>query len=461
MTLAITQVISSVMINLVQLIGILSFIAVAKTNIENTMRKTPTGINVVLFPVSNSFVNTEGMVTNKTPVIPELIALVSNTFFSVIISSFYYSKVQLLTRLWATNRRQDIDIIRQFDTGCKTYQYIYNMNYKQTMLQALIAFCEDRGLDSTKIVSLSGFSIAQLMNSRQFEITDQQIENVWRNIVQLSKDQLIGLHFGATMQLAALNIVGQIIQTSCTVRDALLQVRSLMHFVTDLYTMEIDLKHKTCVIEYHKNGGFDHLPITQRQFGDFLIAFTIYELKGLLLKNLSPTMVGLPNFQRESSSAYETILRCSARKSTHYTVEFPKEYLDFPIITANYEIQTLLINKINQLQNPNELMGSLSKRIFNYLIANSYLYSLSIEAVAGNFNVSVRTLQRKLKDEGASYIQIVEEVRKSLAIHYMQNTTSSVKEISIILGYAEPSAFVRAFKKWTGETPTGYRLSSH
>lgn len=335
------------------------------------------------------------------------------------------------------------------------------MNYKQIMLQALIAFCEDRGLDSTKIVALSGFSIAQLMNSRKFAITDQQIENLWKNIVELSKDKLIGLHFGATMQLAALNTVGQIIQTSSTVRDALLQVRSLMHFVTDLYSMEIDLSQKTCVITYHKNEGFDHLPTTQMQIGDFLIALTIYELKGLLLKNLKPSMVGLPNFDREHHLAYETILQCPARKSAHYIVEFPKEYLDFQIITANYEIQTLLINQINQLRNPKELSGSLSKRIFNYLITNSYLYSLSIEAVAGNFNVSVRTLQRKLKDEGASYLQIVEEVRKSLAIHYMRNSTSSVKEISTILGYAEPSAFVRAFKKWTRKTPTDYRTSCH
>ena len=329
------------------------------------------------------------------------------------------------------------------------------------MLQALIAFCEDRGLDSTRIVALSGFSIAQLMNRSRLEITDQQVESLWKNIVQLSKDELIGLHFGATMQLAALNIVGQIIQTSGTVRDALLQVRSLMHFVTDLYTMEIELGRKTCVIEYRKNEGFDHLPTTQRQFGDFLIALTIHELKGLLLKNLKPTMVGLPSFQRDRSLAYERALRCPARKSEHYIVEFPKEYLAFPIITANYEIQTLLINQMNELQNPNELPGSLSKRIFNYLITNSYLYSLSIEAVAENFNVSVRTLQRKLKGEGVSYVQIVEEVRKSLAIHYMQNGTSSVKEISSILGYAEPSAFVRAFKKWTGKTPTDFRASGH
>lgn len=82
---------------------------------------------------------------------------------------------------------------------------------------------------------------------------------------------------------------------------------------------------------------------------------------------------------------------------------------------------------------------------------------MSIEAVAGNFNMSVRTLQRKLKEEGISYLVIVEEVRKTLAIHYIENSSSSVKEIAAIIGYSEPSAFVRAFKKWTGITPSAYR----
>jgi len=86
--LAITQMISSVMINLVQPIGIFPFIAVAKTNSENTIRKIPTMINGVLSPISNNCVNTDGRVANKTPVIPELTALVSSTFFSVIISLF-------------------------------------------------------------------------------------------------------------------------------------------------------------------------------------------------------------------------------------------------------------------------------------------------------------------------------------------------------------------------------------
>jgi len=91
-TLAITHMISSVMINLVQLFGIIFFIAVASTNTENTIRKPPIKVNGLLCGVLNSCVNKEGMVANKIPVIPELIALVSNTFLSVIISIFLLLK---------------------------------------------------------------------------------------------------------------------------------------------------------------------------------------------------------------------------------------------------------------------------------------------------------------------------------------------------------------------------------
>ncbi|MBA8988758.1 AraC-like DNA-binding protein [Sphingobacterium soli] len=335
------------------------------------------------------------------------------------------------------------------------------MNYRRMFLQALFLFCEERGIPMDKIAAFSNISLQELNTIPSYTISNQQLENIWKNIVKHSKNELIGFHFGATMQITALGVVGQVIQMSNTVKEALNHASSMIHLITDFYSMQVIENPQTFSIVFQKNTGFDNFPTAQNQMGDFLIAFTLYELKGLLMENPKPLKASFPTYRIGYDGVYEQILKCPIKKSDSYILEFRKEYLETKIITANYEIQSLLIEQINRLQNPKSLDGDFTKRIFNFLIANSYLYSLSIEFVAGSFNISVRTLQRKLKQEGVSYLQIVEEVRKSLAIHYIQKSSSSVKEISAILGYSEPSAFVRAFKNWTGKTPSEYRKTNN
>ena len=91
------------------------------------------------------------------------------------------------------------------------------------------------------------------------------------------------------------------------------------------------------------------------------------------------------------------------------------------------------------------------------MLANSYLGIVSLEDIAANFNISARTLQRKLKEEGINFQQVADEVRKSLAINYLKAGSYPVKEISYMLGYNELSAFTRTFKRWTGITPAIYQ----
>jgi AraC-like DNA-binding protein len=82
------------------------------------------------------------------------------------------------------------------------------------------------------------------------------------------------------------------------------------------------------------------------------------------------------------------------------------------------------------------------------------------EAIAGFLGLSSRTLQRKLKEEGTSYAQILNDTRKELASQYISNSRLSISEISYLLGFAEPTNFTRAFRRWTGKSPSEYRMSA-
>jgi len=83
--------------------------------------------------------------------------------------------------------------------------------------------------------------------------------------------------------------------------------------------------------------------------------------------------------------------------------------------------------------------------------------SFSIEEIAGRLGVSVRALQRKLKEEEMSFRKIKETIRKALAEKYLLDESLSIQEVSDLLAYSERSAFEKAFKKWYGKNPNVFR----
>lgn len=84
----------------------------------------------------------------------------------------------------------------------------------------------------------------------------------------------------------------------------------------------------------------------------------------------------------------------------------------------------------------------------------------TISDVAGHFGMSGRTLQRRLSESGDSFQSLVDEARRQLATRLLEETDYSLAEVAFMTGFAEQSSFTRAFKRWAGQTPRSYRLSS-
>jgi AraC-like DNA-binding protein len=81
----------------------------------------------------------------------------------------------------------------------------------------------------------------------------------------------------------------------------------------------------------------------------------------------------------------------------------------------------------------------------------------TIEKVATSLNMSIRSFQRKLEEENQSYKEVLDNVRKTFALNYIQNNERyNVSELAYYLGYSDASAFIKAFKRWYGVTPAKY-----
>lgn len=135
---------------------------------------------------------------------------------------------------------------------------------------------------------------------------------------------------------------------------------------------------------------------------------------------------------------------------------FGVDWLQTPILNANPGLFGLFEEHANgllrQLRQP-----SLAARVKAELVALLKGEEPTLPAVADRLALGVRTLQGHLKAEGVSYQQLLDEVRRELAVRHLREPHLSTTDIAYLLGFAEPSGFVRSFKRWTGQTPGAYR----
>jgi len=322
----------------------------------------------------------------------------------------------------------------------------------------MLAYAVQRDVSPKQLCKLSGVDFKALKSKGEFIITPKQFNDLWLNAMHLANDQAFGLHFGESLQLAALGVVGQIIQASKTTGEALTLAAQSIHLITDVVSMEVIRKNKNIIVQFHAdmNSQDTNTEVLHQLIGFFMV-FTIHELDGLIFKKIKPLKVRCSMNKLVAPDEYERILRCRPQhKADDFSMEFNGQIWDEPIITANYELQSHLLRMTGK-NKPEQKEMLMSERIVNHLTANAYLGIATLEETASNFNISPRTLQRKLHEEGVSYQQLADSVRKSIALHYLQSGNYPVKEISYILGYNELSAFTRAFKRWTGTTPVDYQ----
>jgi len=80
----------------------------------------------------------------------------------------------------------------------------------------------------------------------------------------------------------------------------------------------------------------------------------------------------------------------------------------------------------------------------------------SMDAIANELGLSRPTLSRKLKVEGVTFEGVLDELRHKLALHYLSGNERSISQTAGLVGYSDPAAFSRAFKRWTGVSPRTY-----
>ena len=131
-----------------------------------------------------------------------------------------------------------------------------------------------------------------------------------------------------------------------------------------------------------------------------------------------------------------------------------------PLIHADSYLNELLLKSCEAaLADRKGEMSQLRTRVENAISSLLPHGRVLVEDVARSLGMSERTLARKLADEGLNFTEILHQLRRDLAIRYLDDRKLHVSKIAWLLGFQEVSAFTHAFKRWTGKTPSKMRTA--
>ena len=138
---------------------------------------------------------------------------------------------------------------------------------------------------------------------------------------------------------------------------------------------------------------------------------------------------------------------------------FSSDLLDKPLPKSDPEFSRHLQQQCQMLIAKMTSHGSFVDEVRLLMLARPG-YFPDIDALAGKIGMSARTLRRRLKNEGSTFREVLEEIRYGLAREYLANTHLPMDEISLLLGYTEAGNFSHAFKRWSGLSPSLWRQHS-
>ncbi|MEH3145444.1 MAG: AraC family transcriptional regulator ligand-binding domain-containing protein [Methylobacterium frigidaeris] len=192
---------------------------------------------------------------------------------------------------------------------------------------------------------------------------------------------------------------------------------------------------------------------------EFWITYLLRQARQLTTLDLIPSRVAFLHEHLGDSAEMPAYFRHDpAFRAGRDGLAFDAQVCALPLMTADPYLNDFLTRFHDDLLGHGvSSSGDLASRVANALTPLLAHGHADVTSVASALGMSTRTLGRRLAEEGISFRSILEQIRADLAVRYVRDTTMPISQIAWRLGYRDPSAFIVAFKRWTGRPPSAVR----
>lgn len=322
----------------------------------------------------------------------------------------------------------------------------------------LLDILQERGIDPAQAMANTGVALDTIQQPGAL-LRPSQYEQFARNVLELTREPGLGYEFGLRFRPTTHGFVGYAAMCCNNLRDAIeLAIRFLPLRAGPALTMQLKESGDQASISLTANydlGELRHLIFESTLLGLLLDSA---HLLGLQIEQLQDIEIWLDWPEPDYFANYKDRLPPTRYGMSACQVQLPRHYLDQPLLMANPSAAQQAVSfcerELALIEQQRDADIVLKVREVLQIGAEGYP---SVERVAARLHMSTRTLKRRLQQHDTNYHRILRDVRLRDAIKLLRKPDLPLNQVAAGLGYNDPANFTRAFKRWTGATPSEYR----
>jgi len=315
---------------------------------------------------------------------------------------------------------------------------------------------EMHGLDAVGIARQAGADLATVPGPTD-RIEADKLDAILRLAIPLIRDPAFGLQAARCWHPSNLGVLGHAWLSSSTLRTGLKRLSRYYRLVGERTITEIEESRQGVKVRFWARRGNPAAVAVAAVLVDVAMAFLLDMCRMNAGAALRPVAASLRRGRPENVDAYERFFGCPVRFGAEENVfVLSAKDADRLLPSSNKQLAAvfdrMLAEELARLDK-SDVIARCRAAVLEDLPSGE----ASAEDTAKQLHMSPRTLQRKLAEAQTTYVQLVDDTRKDLALRYIEDPRRSITDITFSLGFSQPSAFTRAFRRWTGLAPSEYR----
>lgn len=307
-----------------------------------------------------------------------------------------------------------------------------------------------RHIDPAPVLARAHLSQAAL-TAQEARFPYRAVVDLWEAASSAAGDPHFGAHVACSLPAGGFDVFDYIFSTAETVGEGLERALQYIRLVYDHSNVHLH-------VDSHRARLYRRNPGLSTQYNEFTLTLIVMRIRQSTGIDWTPERVRFEHAGADVGGELGRLFRCPVEYGASDTeLVFDPEILAVRHARPDSRLLAILMryadSLLSTLPKRNDLVATVSATIARQMAKE--LPTLAVTAAA--VELPERTLQRRLATRGTSHSDLLDQVRRDLALRYILDAGRSVGEIAYLLHFSDSTAFHRAFKRWTGEGPAQYR----